>query len=189
MMTGTGPARPERLLAAAGARARAPAPVRVVAGQAQTFRYQPGYRLLSHGCLPWPGPRRARRKLFVVRAKVVPDRVIRRRSIRMIRAAPPVPRRVLRNRGLTVVAAPADTGYTIRLENIGTGLAHGRPRRRGTDRPRHRRLPRAQPRSPSSACRRPAGVRDEPQLPPGIAAFTAGEAGRAPARPSSRRDG
>src|SRR6266404_4417370 len=97
-------------------------------------------------------------------------------------------RRVLRNRGLTVVAAPADTDYTIRLENVGTGLAHGRPRRRGTDRPRHRRLPRAQPRSPSSACRRPAGVRDEPQLPPGIAAFTAWEAGRAPVRPSSRRD-
>ena len=57
-------------------------------------------------------------------------------------------RRVLRNRGLTVVAAPADTDYTIRLENVGTGLAHGRPRRRGTDRPRHRRLPRAQPPGP-----------------------------------------
>jgi hypothetical protein len=55
--------------------------------------------------------------------------MIRRRSIRMIRAAPPVPRRVLRNRGLTVVAAPADTGYTIRLENLVPGLAHGRPRR------------------------------------------------------------
>ena len=47
----------------------------------------------------------------------------------MIRAAPPVPRRVLRNRGLTVVAAPADTIYTIRLENLGAGLAHVRPRR------------------------------------------------------------
>jgi hypothetical protein len=40
---------------------------------------------------PWPGPRRARRGLFVVHAKVVPDRVIRRRSIRMICAGPPVP--------------------------------------------------------------------------------------------------
>jgi len=68
---------------------------------------------------PWPGLRRARRGLFVFRAKVVPDRVIRRRSIRMICAGPPVPRRVLRNRGLTVVAAPADTDYTIRLENVG----------------------------------------------------------------------
>jgi hypothetical protein len=55
--------------------------------------------------------------------------MIRRRSIRMIRAAPPVSRRVLRNPGLTVVAALADTGYTIRLENLGTGLAHGRLRR------------------------------------------------------------
>ena len=28
---------------------------------------------------------------------------------------------MLRNRGLTVVAAPADTDYAIRLENVGTG--------------------------------------------------------------------
>src|SRR5258708_14994863 len=94
-------------------------------------------------------------------------------------------RRVLRNRGLTVVAVPADTDYTIRLENVGTGLAHRRPRRPGTDRPRHRRLPSAQSRSPSSACRRPAGVRDEPRLPPGIAALAAREARPAPLRPSS----
>jgi ABC-type multidrug transport system fused ATPase/permease subunit len=102
---------------------------------------------------PWPGPRRARREFFVVRAKVVPDRVIRRRSIRVICAGPPAPRRVLRNRGLTVVAVPADTGYTIRLENAGTGVAHDRPLRRGTDRPRHDRLPSAQSRSSCSACR------------------------------------
>ena len=49
------------------------------------------------------------------------DRVIRRRSIRMIRAAPPVPRRVPRSRGLTVVAVPADTGCTIRLETPAPG--------------------------------------------------------------------
>jgi hypothetical protein len=49
---------------------------------------------------------------------------------------PPVSRRVLHNRGLTVVTAPADTDCTIRPENRGAGLAHGRPRRRGTDRPR-----------------------------------------------------
>jgi hypothetical protein len=41
--------------------------------------------------------------------------MIRRRSIRMIRAGRPAPRRVPRNRGLTVVAVPADTGYTTRL--------------------------------------------------------------------------
>jgi hypothetical protein len=35
---------------------------------------------------------------------------------------------VPRNRGLTVEAAPADTGYTIRLENPGTGLEPGRLR-------------------------------------------------------------
>jgi hypothetical protein len=46
----------------------------------------------------------------------------------MIRTAPPVPRRVLDNRSLTVVAAPADTGYTIRLENAGAGLAQCRLR-------------------------------------------------------------
>jgi len=69
--------------------------------------------------------------------------MIGRRSIRMICAGRPAPRRVLRSRGLTVVAASADTGYTIRLENAGTGLAHGRPRRPGTDRPRHDRLPRS----------------------------------------------
>ena len=46
----------------------------------------------------------------------------------MIRAAPPVPRRVLHNRGMTVVAAPADTDYAIRLENPGAGLEHGRLR-------------------------------------------------------------
>jgi hypothetical protein len=48
---------------------------------------------------------------------------------------------VPRNRGLTVEAAPADTDYTIRLENPGTGL-EPRPtaRQPGTDRPRHRRL-------------------------------------------------
>jgi len=63
------------------------------------------------------GPRRARRGLFVVRAKVVPDRMIRRRSIRMIRGAARA-RHVPRNRGLTVVAAPADTDYTIRLETL-----------------------------------------------------------------------
>ncbi|HJY73146.1 MAG TPA: hypothetical protein VJ347_15320 [Streptosporangiaceae bacterium] len=68
-------------------------------------------------------------RLLLVRASFATDRVIRRRSIRMIRAAPPVPRRVLRNRGLTLMAAPADTGYTIRLENLVPGLAHGRPRR------------------------------------------------------------
>jgi hypothetical protein len=51
----------------------------------------------------------------------------------MICAGPPVSRRVLHNRGLTV---PADTDCTIRLENPGAGLAHGRPRRRGSDRPR-----------------------------------------------------
>jgi hypothetical protein len=67
--------------------------------------------------------------------------MIGRRSIRMICAGRPAPRRVLRSRGLTVVAAPANTDYTIRLENVGTGLAHGRPRRPGTDRPRHDRLP------------------------------------------------
>jgi hypothetical protein len=39
----------------------------------------------------------------------------------MIRVAPPVPRRVLRNRGLTVVAAPADTDYTLRLETPAPG--------------------------------------------------------------------
>jgi hypothetical protein len=55
------------------------------------FRHEHCYRLLSDGCLPGRGPRRARRGLFVVRAKVVPDRVIRRRSIRMICAGPPVP--------------------------------------------------------------------------------------------------
>ena len=33
-----------------------------------------------------------------------------------------------RNRGLTVEAAPADTDYTIRLENPGTGLEPGRLR-------------------------------------------------------------
>jgi hypothetical protein len=61
----------------------------------------------------------------VLRAKVVPDRVIRRRSIRMICAGPPVPA-ALRDRGRTVAAGPADTDDTIRLENPGTGLAHGR---------------------------------------------------------------
>jgi hypothetical protein len=48
-------------------------------------------------------------------------------------------RRVLRNRGLTVVAAPADTDYAIRLENVGTGLAHRfRLRRRARRRSPHR---------------------------------------------------
>jgi hypothetical protein len=47
--------------------------------------------------------------------------MIRRRSIRMICAGPPVPRRVLRNCGLTVVAASADTDYTIRLETSAPG--------------------------------------------------------------------
>jgi len=32
-----------------------------------------------------------------------------------------VSRRVLHSCGLTVVAAPADTGYTIRLENVEPG--------------------------------------------------------------------
>jgi hypothetical protein len=77
--------------------------------------------------------------------------MIGRRSIRMICAGRPAPRRVLRSRGLTVVAAPADTDYTIRLENVGTGLAHGRPRRPGTDRPRHDRLP--SPKLPSLCAR------------------------------------
>ena len=43
--------------------------------------------------------------------------MIRRRSIRMIRGAARA-RRVLPNRGLTVVAAPADTDYMIRLETL-----------------------------------------------------------------------
>src|SRR5260370_7465937 len=64
-------------------------------------------------------------------------------------------RRVLRNRGLTVVAVPADTDYTIRLENVGTGLAHRRPRRPGTDRPRHRHRPTAQPTPTRHPTRRP----------------------------------
>jgi hypothetical protein len=55
--------------------------------------------------------------------------------------------------------------------NLGTGPAHGRPRRRGTDRPRHDRLPSAQSRSPSSTGRRPAGVRDDPRLPPRNSSF------------------
>ena len=67
------------------------------------------------------GPAAERRRLFLVRASFATDRVIRRRSIRMIRAAPPVPRRVLHNRGLTVVAVPADTDYTIRLETPARG--------------------------------------------------------------------
>ena len=37
-------------------------------------------------------------------------------------------RRVLHSCGLTVVAAPADTDYTIRLENVGAGLAQCRLR-------------------------------------------------------------
>jgi hypothetical protein len=74
--------------------------------------------------------------LLLVRASFATDRMIRRRSIRMICAGPPVSRRVLHNRGLTVVTVPADTDCTIRLENPGAGLAHGRPRRRETDRPR-----------------------------------------------------
>jgi hypothetical protein len=72
--------------------------------------------------------------LLLVRASFATDRMIRRRSIRMICAGPPVSRRVLHNRGLIVVTVPADTDYTIRLENPGAGLAHGRPRRRGIDR-------------------------------------------------------
>jgi hypothetical protein len=67
------------------------------------------------------GPRRARRGLFVVCAKVVPDRVIRRRSICMICAGSPVSRRVLHNRGLIVVTVPADTDCTIRLETPAPG--------------------------------------------------------------------
>jgi len=71
------------------------------------------------------GPAAARRRLLLVRASFATDRMIGRRSIRMICAGRPAPRRVPRSRGLTVVAAPANTDYTIRLENVGTGLAHG----------------------------------------------------------------
>jgi hypothetical protein len=46
----------------------------------------------------------------------------------MIYAGPPVSRRVLDNRGLTMVTVPADTDCTIRLENPGAGLDHGRLR-------------------------------------------------------------
>jgi len=74
--------------------------------------------------------------LLLVRASFATDRMIRRRSIRMICAGPPVSRRVLHNRGVTVVTVPAETDCTIRLQNPGAGLAHGRPRRRRTDRPR-----------------------------------------------------
>jgi hypothetical protein len=74
------------------------------------------------------GPAAARRRLLLVRASFATDRVIRRRSIRMIYAAPPVSRRVLCNCDLTVVTVPADTDCTIRLENPGAGLEHGRLR-------------------------------------------------------------
>ena len=114
--------------------------------------------------------------------------MIRRRSIRMIRTAPSAPRAAQPrpNRGGRARAR----GHRLHdpAGNPCTGPAHGRPRRRGPDRPRHDRLPSAPSRSPSGAGRRPAGVRDEPRLPPGIAACAAWEASRAPVRPSSRRD-
>jgi hypothetical protein len=77
--------------------------------------------------------------VLFVHASFATDRVIRRRSIRMIYTGPPLFRRVLHNRGLTVVTLPADTDCTIRLENRGAGLAQGRPRlplrRRATAKP------------------------------------------------------
>jgi hypothetical protein len=54
--------------------------------------------------------------LLLVCASFATDRVIRRRSIRMIYAGPPVSRRVLHNRGLTVVTVPADTACTAQQD-------------------------------------------------------------------------
>jgi hypothetical protein len=97
------------------------------------FRTKAGERV---GVAGPGGSAAARRKLLLVRASFATDRMIRRRSIRMICAGAVRVRRVLHNRGLTVVTVPADTDCTIRLENPGAGLTHGRPQRRGTDRPR-----------------------------------------------------
>jgi hypothetical protein len=74
------------------------------------------------------GPAAARRRLLLVRASFATDRVIRRRSIRMIYAAPPVSRRVLRNCGLTVVTVACGHRLHDSAGKPGAGLEHGRLR-------------------------------------------------------------
>src|SRR5579859_763010 len=75
--------------------------------------------------------------VLFLHASFATDRLIRRRSIRMIYAGPPVFRRVPHNRGLTVVAGcPRDNGMPD-PEQVGPGPAASAMPTRATAKPSH----------------------------------------------------